>query len=184
MIWECSFLSRNKMKYFVALLCSFLLSCSVKKEELVAYRMDMDNHIFWEDPTPRNIISDPAAYSGRFVCRLDSLFQYSPTFQARLSSISKRTVSSVILSGWFKRENNFAQPQLVIEIKNGDGVTMEWLMKGFEGRTSDTMRWTYLESEIDLIEKSRNRPDNIYRIYVMNTKGAFTLLDDFQIVFY
>jgi hypothetical protein len=161
-----------------------MVSCDGKNEKYLAvYFNDMDNYQAWLDPQPVNVISDPNAFSGKFVSRIDSLIQYSPTLQVNNRDIGNGTPEKLLVTAWVKMENINSRPFIVVEIKDPEGVSRELINKGFSTVVKDPMRWTKLTCEIDLRESGRNNEGNYYRVYLHNEQSAFALVDDILICF-
>ena len=169
----------------VMLLAIVLNSCNRKNDKYVAtFKNDMDMAYAWTDSPPSHIIQNPKAHSGRYVCRLDAVNSYSPTYNEKVANISDKKFTKVKISAWMKADVNDAQPSLVIDIKDSTGKTIEWLGKNFTGKALSTKDWEYYENVVDLSKGKRLDPTNIYRIYIMNDKPSFTLVDDFEINYY
>ena len=175
--------SISRLLVFISVIV--ISSCAKKSGNYIAsFSNDMDASFAWSDAIPPNVIQNPDAHSGRYICRLDSAYPYSPTYNEKVSNISEKKFSKVKISAWIKVDKNSAEPSLVIDIRDSTGKTLEWIGKNFTGENLKTVGWNYYENIVDLKEGSRLTPSNIYRIYVMNDKSNFVLLDDLEINYY
>lgn len=162
-----------------------IYSCSKKEEKFVVkYTSDMDTQIGWTDNPLPHLIKSPNAHSGNYICRLDSVHPYSPTYNMHVSDISREKFSKLKLRTWIKAESIVAHPHLVLDIRNSNNETLEWLAKDFTGPVLNTKDWEMYEFEVDLTEKERLKESNIYRIYVSNGKADAVLCDDIEVIFY
>lgn len=169
----------------IALFATLLSSCGKSdKDYVVVYKSDMDTQIAWTDNPIPGLVKSPSAKSGIYICRMDSVNPYGPTFNMAVKNITDKKFSHVKISGWIKAESENAEPNLVLDIHDANNQSIEWLAKNFTGPVLNTKDWEYYEFDVDLSEKNRLNETNIYRIYVSNGKGSAAYCDDLEISFY
>jgi hypothetical protein len=169
----------------IALIAFLFTSCGSSNKDYVAlYRSDMDTQVAWTDNPIPGLIKSPSAKSGIYICRMDSVHPYGPTFNMVVKNITDKKFSHVKISGWMKAESQNAEPNLVLDIHDANNQSIEWLAKKFSGPVLNTKDWEYYEYDVDLTEKNRLNPTNIFRIYVSNGTASAAFCDDLEIAFY
>ncbi len=167
------------------LLLSLFAACGGPNENYIAvYKSDMDTQVSWTDNPLPHIIRNPNAKSGMYICRLDSIHAYSPTFNMSISNIAREKFTKVKVSAWVKAEDVTADVHLVVDVRDVNNQSIEWLAKNFTGPALNKKEWERYEFEVNLSEKDRFKETNILRIYVSNGKSAAALCDDIEIAFY
>jgi hypothetical protein len=176
----------NSSKLLVILFSTILLAaCVGKKSDYVAvYKCDMDTQIAWTDSPIPGLVRLPFAKSGIYVCKIDSVNPYGPTFNMEVKNISENKFNHVKLSCWMKAESNNAEPSLVLDIHDAKNQRIEWLGKKVTGVELNTKDWAYYEYVINLLEKDRLKDSNVYRIYITNGKTSAVYCDDMELSFY
>jgi len=169
----------------IVLITTILAACGSKKKDFVAvYKSDMDTQIAWADNPIPGLVKNPLAKFGIYVCKVDSVHPYGPTFNMAVKNISEKKFNHVKISCWMKAENQSAEPSLVLDIQDANNKSVEWLGKKFTGLELNTKDWEYYEYEINLSEKDRLKDSNVYRIYITNEKTSGVYCDDLEISFY
>jgi len=176
----------KKIKIISVVLMFFVVtSCGSDSEDYIAvYKNDMDTQLSWTDNPFPNLIRNPNARSGMYVCRLDSVHAFSPTFNMTVSRIATEKFTKVKVSAWIKAEDLSVYVHLVVDIHDGNNNSLEWLAKNFTGPALNKKDWEKYEFEVNLSENDRFKETNILRIYVSNGKSTAVLCDDIEIAFY
>jgi len=176
----------KKIKIISVVLMFFVVtSCGSDSEDYIAvYKNDMDTQLSWTDNPFPHLIRNPNARSGMYVCRLDSMHAFSPTFNMTVSRIATEKFTKVKVSAWIKAEDLSADVHLVVDIHDGNNNSLEWLAKNFTGPALNKKDWEKYEFEVNLSENDRFKETNILRIYVSNGKSTAVLCDDIEIAFY
>ena len=176
------------MKLKSLLLCLFLIihvtSCKKGTNAIAEYTSNMETQLAWTDNPAPNIILNPNAHSGNYVCRLESANQYSPTFNMKVGAISKSNFTKVKVGIWMKAEEVNANPTLVVEIRDGNMQPLDWNGKSYSGPVLNTKDWEYYEYELDLKQKNWLDKNNFLRIYCHNKESHAIFCDDLTVSFY
>lgn len=162
----------------IAAVSLLITGCSYKPE--MTYKNDMSAKSWGLEPTS-NIVKDFKAPSAPFVCKIDSSAPYSPTFNMRVSEISEETLTKVTLSAWIKVDDLRATPDLVVDIRDKNDQSMEWLAHTIY--LSKAHKWIKQEVTVNLKERNRNNKQNFIRVYVSNGKSIPASVDDIEIKF-
>ena len=163
----------------------FLPGCSGpdSKSEL-SFVNDMETLFGWNTNSRlSNIVYYKGAHSGRYVCAMDSSNNFGPTFEMRLKEVDPGPLKRLKVGCWFNTQQEGSRPEIIVDIRDKDGNTKEWLTQPGKDIIKSTGEWTWVELQLDLSVKNRNLPDNIFRIYPLNTSGAVALADDIGIHF-
>jgi hypothetical protein len=174
-----------KMLYCMrnVLICNFLLflsSCFPAVKSPMFFN-DIDSEVFWNENSPASIVKDPNASSGLYVVRLDSIYKYSPTFQSALNELPIKP-SKVVLGAKIKYITGNPKLKCVVEIKDNNRVTYDWLNVPIKVDQLSN-KWQTIKASVDLTQDSHNNEGIIYRIYFMNDSPDYLLLDDLSIDF-
>ena len=163
---------------------SGLYGCSgskSKSDDGLTFTNDMETILAWTDDTPANIVYFNNAHSGKYVNLIDSSHVFGSTFQMRNKDVSTTLLKKVTFGAWFNSQQNGSQPELVIDLHDKNGNSIEWISESVKDKIKTQGKWTWAEFSIDLVAKKRNDPENSLRIYAINKSGSVCLVDDMQV---
>ena len=168
------------MRTFILLLsASLIFGCGSKKSEII-FKNDMSMKT-WHDAPDFSIVKDKDAPTIPYVCRIDSTSSYSATYSMRVSDISEEPLSSITLSAWVKVSDLRVTPDLVVNIRDSDDNSIEWLNKKLY--LSKPNKWIKETFKVNLKESNRNKKDNFIRVYVSCGNSTPAFVDDIEIQF-
>ena len=165
------------------LLAVVLTSCGGDKNSRLRYFNSMETDYSWQDNPPESIRRSKDAHSGDFLCKIDSVTPYSPTFNMKLWEISDKSLRSVHIKAWVKMSTLLSDPQIAVDIHDSTGKSIEWMSKKVKDFVSEPDRWVEASFNLELDQKDRNRRSNTIRIYVSNGHPDVAFADDIEIKF-
>ena len=175
----------NKLKInLISCMLIFLVGCNGgrKDSKLHFFTSIESSYAYQNDLTP-SVAWSGEAYSGNYVCRLDSATPYSVTFSMKMYKITGKQLKSVSVKAWVNMSAMTSDPMLVVDIKDSTDQSIEWLSRSAKDFVGEPNHWEEVEFKVNLTEKQRNRSSNSLRIYLMNTKKDFALVDDIEVSF-
>jgi hypothetical protein len=170
----------------IALMVLSLSSCDRNKNSDLIFFNSMESSIGWNvNQVPNNypIIKFDNAFSGQYVCKLDSTNPFSITFYMKQKDICKKKLSLVRLSAWFMIIADNSEQNLVTEIRDSNEKVLEWIVKDAKDFEPEINNWRKVSITIDLTLNERNNPENYVRIYASNGKAFPVFVDDIKIEF-
>jgi hypothetical protein len=142
---------------------------------------DMETLATFTRTVPAGIVYSESAYSGNYICMLDSTNVFSPSFSMQVKKISAKPVQKVTISAWIKIEPG-ADPNLTLDVMNDKESTIEWITKSQQQELKPG-KWMWVGMTIDLRAKGRNNPENIFKIYAFNKASSKAYIDNMEIQF-
>jgi hypothetical protein len=175
------------MKHLLGLsicISMFFWSCGGNsKKSKLHFANSVESAYAWTDHPADNIIRSNEAHSGSYVCKVDAKNPYSVTFTMKLSDVSVDLLKSVHVSAWVNISDLQSNPQLVVELRDSTQKTIEWMPRQAAEFNLAPFEWGEMTADLSLEEKNRNNASNHLRVYVLNDKEQYCLVDDVELSF-
>jgi hypothetical protein len=170
----------NLVPLVIVLCCS----CnSEMKDSKLNFTNSIESSYAWTDHPQSNILWSNDAHSGNYVCKIDSLFPYSVTFNMKLSDVSKNPLQSVRISAWVNSSSLMSNPIIAVDIRDHSQNTLEWFTQQSSDFISEPNKWEKVSMDLNLSVQNRNLPDNYIRVYLYSSQKDYSLVDDIEVEF-
>ena len=127
-------------------------------------------------------LKEDKAHSGKFVSKIDEVYQYSEGVKLKLSEISSKPVKKVRISAWCKISDMMATGKFVVSVNTPEKAGVFWEAIHLEDNIDEVGTWTKISGEFNIAAWG-NKPDNTVVVYVWNTGKIPILVDDMDIEF-
>ncbi len=173
----------NTKKIFVIAVVSILMfsSCGKKKEnpDGLVLKNDIDMLIGWMPGNPTIIKGE--GHSGKYLCKVDSAFEYSYGYSCLLKDIAEKKIQAVSFSAWCKVDMLPVKDlSLVAQVVNSKGENLAWIGIPLKDFIKKPYEWTQVQGELRLPDIQP--PDAVLCVYLWNPAKETAFIDDYEII--
>ncbi|MCK9616974.1 MAG: hypothetical protein M0R21_03975 [Lentimicrobiaceae bacterium] len=166
---------------FISIISALLISCGGEKKgnkaNVISVGQDLECVDCWANTSS---VVKTMAHSGEFACKLDSVAEYSTTFQKTIGGISSKIPKKINVSLWVNSTQPSPDASIVLDINN-NGKSVLWLANSFKDVVKNEKEWTEFKSSFKL--PPTLKPEDLVKIYVWNNKKLNLFIDDINIEF-